>query len=413
MPTLSNDDPQLKQLIQDEAKRLDNTLNLIAAENHSPDSILEVMGSVLNTKTIEGYPGSRFHAGCNIVDHVENLAIERGKSLFDAEYINVQPHSGTSANLAVYFSVLNIKDRILAMSLPHGGHLSHGHTASITGKCFDFAHYRLNPETERIDYEQILDLARSIRPKMIVAGASSYPRLIDYKKISEIAREVSALFLVDMAHLAGLVAAKLIPSPVPHCDFVTFTCYKTMMGGRGGVILCKKKYGSRIDRSVFPGCQGTSAVNFLAAKALIFKLAAEEPFISIQETTLKNARTMARLFLEKGYRIVSNGTDNHQVLIDLRPKGISGQAAETCLEWVGIILNRNVVPKDEGYPGRVSGIRIGSGAVAARGMGEMQMHQIVDLMDTAMMNQTNEGLLSSVKDSVRDLCCSFPIKKSF
>jgi glycine hydroxymethyltransferase len=412
MSYLYKDDPELIQVIRDESNRLDNTLNLIAAENHSPLSILEVMGSVLNTKTIEGYPGKRFHAGCTNVDRIENLAIDRGKSLFGAEYINVQPHSGTSANLAVYFSVLNVGDRILAMSLPHGGHLSHGHSASITGKCFDFAHYKLDPKTELIDYEQIRYMAHSEKPKMIVAGASSYPRLIDYKKISKIAKEVSALFLTDMAHLAGLVAARLIPSPVPYCDFVTFTCYKTMMGGRGGIILSKKKHGKKIDRAVFPGCQGTSAVNLLAAKALIFKLAAEEQFISIQKMTLKNAKVMAQAFLEKGYRIISNGTDNHQVLIDLTSKGISGKLAETCLESVGIILNRNVVPNDADSPGKISGIRIGSGAVSARGMGEPQMLQIVDLMDITMMNLTKKRVLTEIKKDVLKICQAFPIKKT-
>jgi len=411
MSYLYKDDPELTQLISDESNRLDNTLNLIAAENHSPLSILEVMGSVLNTKTIEGYPGKRFHAGCTNVDHIENLAIDRGKSLFGAGYINVQPHSGTSANLAVYFSVLNVGDRILAMSLPHGGHLSHGHSASITGKCFDFAHYTLDPKTELIDYEQIRYMAHSEKPKMIVAGASSYPRLIDYKKISKIAKEVSALFLADMAHLAGLVAARLIPSPVPYCDFVTFTCYKTMMGGRGGIILSKKKYGKKIDRAIFPGCQGTSAVNLLAAKALIFKLAAEEQFISIQKMTLKNAKIMAQAFLEKGYRIISNGTDNHQVLIDLTSKDISGKLAETCLESVGIILNRNVVPNDADSPGRTSGIRIGSGAVSARGMGELHMRQIVDLMDSTMRNRAKKRVLTEIKEDVLKLCQAFPIKK--
>ena len=412
MSYLSKDDPELEQLISHEENRLDNTLNLIAAENHSPQSVLEVMGSVLNTKTIEGYPGKRFHAGCANVDLIENLAIERGKSLFGAEYINVQPHSGTSANLAVYFSVLNIGDRVLAMSLPHGGHLSHGHTASITSKCFNFCHYEVDPKTELINYDQIRDLAISVKPKMIVAGASSYPRLIDYKKISQIAREVSAFFLVDMAHLTGLVAARLIPSPVPYSDFTTFTCYKTMMGGRGGVILSKQKYGKKIDKAVFPGCQGTSAVNLLAAKALIFKIAAEDKFIAIQKMTLKNAKAMAGALKEKGYRLVSDGTDNHQVLVDLSSKGITGKSAENCLESVGIILNRNVVPHDAKNPGKVSGIRIGSGALSARGMGEPQMLQIVDFMDSTMMNHAKEELLSKIKNKVVKLCQEFPIKKS-
>ncbi|MCD4743657.1 MAG: serine hydroxymethyltransferase [Desulfobacteraceae bacterium] len=409
---LPHDDPDLAGLVKNEEDRLETTINLIAAENHSPQSILEVMGSVFNTKTIEGYPGKRFHSGCAHVDKVENLAITRGKSLFEAEYINVQPHSGTSANLAVYFSVLNVGDRILSMSLPHGGHLSHGHKASITSKCFDFSHYKVNSETELIDYDRVREIAHFIKPRMIVAGASSYPRLIDYEKISQIAREVSAVFMADMAHLAGLVAAKVIPSPVPHCDFVTFTCYKTMMGGRGGVILCKEIFGKKVDQAVFPGCQGTTAVNLIAAKALIFKLAMEEKFVSIQKKTIQNARIMASILMEKGYHIISGGTDNHQVLIDLTSKGISGKSAENCLESAGIVLNRNVVPQDEKNPGRVSGIRLGSGAVSARGMGESQIREIVELMDMAMMNQASQEVIKKVKSSVLKLCKAFPINRS-
>jgi len=411
MSYLSHDDPELAGLVSKEENRLENTLNLIAAENHSPPSILEVMGSVFNTKTIEGYPGKRFHAGCVNVDEVENLAIERGKKLFEAEYINVQPHSGTSANLAVYFSVLEVGDRVLSMSLPHGGHLSHGHQASITSKCFNFSHYKVHPETERIDYEEIRERAHSVKPRMIVAGASSYPRLIDYQKMAGIAKEISAFLLVDMAHLAGLVAAKVIPSPVPHCDFATFTCYKTMMGGRGGVILCKEIYGKKIDKAVFPGCQGTTAVNLLAAKALIFKLAMESTFVSIQKKTIENARILAQAFMEKGYRIVSGGTDNHQVLLDLTSRGISGKSAENRLESVGIVVNRNVIPEDERKPGKVSGIRLGSGAVSARGMGETQMRQIVELMDVAMMNQAEQEGLQEVKDEVLKLCRAFPVNR--
>ena len=409
MKYLSNDDPDLMLLVNKEEKRLENTLNLIAAENHSPPSILEVMGSVFNTKTIEGYPGKRFHAGCVHVDEVESLAISRGKKLFDAEYVNVQPHSGSSANLAVYFSVLEIGDKVLSMSLPHGGHLSHGHQASITSKCFDFCHYKVNPVTETIDYEEIRKIAHSVRPKMIVCGASSYPRLIDYKKISEIAKEVSAYVLADIAHLAGLVAAKVIPSPVSCCDFVTFTCYKTMMGGRGGVILCRKIFGEKIDKSVFPGCQGTTAVNLLAAKALIFKLAMAPEFVSIQKQTIENARTIAQAFMEKGYKVVSGGTDNHQVLIDLRSKGISGKLAEICLESVGIVLNRNVIPEDEKKVGEVSGIRIGSGAVTTRGMASLQMLEIVELIDVTIMNQSNKEALRDVAGKVLRLCNEFPV----
>jgi glycine hydroxymethyltransferase len=409
---LSEDDPQLKKIIDDEASRLDSTLNLIAAENHAPESINEVLGSVLNTKTIEGYPGNRFHAGCSMVDEIEKLAIERGKELFSAEYINVQPHSGTSANLAVYFSVLNPGDPVLAMSLPSGGHLSHGHRASITSKCFKFTHYTLDPETERIDYDQINDLAKTIKPRMIVAGASAYPRLIDYRKMSEIAAGMGAFFMTDMAHLAGLVAAKVIPSPVPYSDFVTFTCYKTMMGGRGGIILCKEKFGKKIDSAIFPGCQGTSAVNLIAAKALIFKLAEKDNFVTIQKATINNAKKMAKAFMDKGYRVVTGGTDNHQVLVDLSSTGLSGKAAETVLEQVGIVLNRNVIPKDAGHPGKVSGIRIGTGAVSARGMEAPEMADIVALIDATLKNSNTTEILSKTRSRVADLCRRFPIVKS-
>lgn len=411
MSYLMSDDPELKQLIDDEQTRLENTLNLIAAENHSPFSVCEVMGSVLNTKTIEGYPGRRFHAGCTAVDRVENLAVERGKALFGAEYINVQPHSGTSANLAVYFSVLQPGDKILAMSLPHGGHLSHGHNASITSRCFDFTHYGVNPGTGMLDYDQVKALAFKTKPRMIVAGASSYPRLIDYAKMSQIAKEINALFMVDMAHLAGLVAAKVIPSPVPHSDFVTFTCYKTMMGGRGGVILARKEYGKKIDKSVFPGCQGTSAVNLIGAKALIFKLAMNKSFADIQKRTLINAKAMAGAFQQKGYDIVSGGTDNHQVLVDLTSRMISGSKAEKCLESVGLVLNRNVVPRDAETPGKISGVRIGTGAVSARGMGKEAMNTIADLIDKVIEFKDNKEKCRDLSQKVLGLCRAFPIRK--
>jgi glycine hydroxymethyltransferase len=409
MQHLLHDDPELARLVAREEQRLQQTINLIAAENHSLPSILEITGSVFNTKTIEGYPGNRFHAGCENVDQVETLAIERGKKLFRAEYVNVQPHSGTSANLAVYFSVLKVGDPILSMSLPHGGHLSHGHPASMTSKCFNFSHYEVDPVTGLIDYDRVRDMAREIKPKMLVAGASSYPRLIDYEKMAAIAHEVSALFLVDMAHLAGLVAAGVIPGPVPHCDFTTFTCYKTLMGSRGGVILAREEFGKKLDKAVFPGCQGTSAANLLAAKALIFKLAMEDDFISVQKKTLANAVTMAEEFTDRGYTVVTGGTDNHQVILDLSSKNISGKIAEERLEAVGLVLNRNVVPADAGRPGKVSGIRLGTGAIAARGMGRDETRQLVALMDRIMIDPENTETADKVGREVKQLCRRFPI----
>jgi glycine hydroxymethyltransferase len=409
MRHIQRDDPEISALIQEEEYRIENTLNLIAAENHSPVSIMEVLGSVFNTKTIEGYPGKRFHAGCVNADQVENIAIARAKRLFDAEYANVQPHSGTSANLAVYFSVLAVGDRILSMNLPHGGHLSHGHRASITSKCFQFAHYGVDEKTGLIDYEEVRRVAEHFRPKMIVAGASSYPRLIDYATMAQIANDVSAYFLADMAHLAGLVAAKVIPSPVPHCDFVTFTCYKTMRGGRGGVILCREKYGKRIDVTIFPGCQGTSAVNLIAAKALVFKLAAEPEFVRDQKQTLENAVHLALELERNGYRIVTGGTENHQILVDLSPEGLTGNQAEKRLESVGIITNRNVVPNDAGTSATVSGLRLGSAAVTTRGMGQLEMRRIADLISAALRGPDDPEALENLSLKVKRLCGEFPV----
>lgn len=409
MRYLPNNDPDLADLIKKEASRIEDTLNLIAAENHAPPAIMEALGSVFNIKTIEGYPGRRFHAGCVYADEVEMLATSRAKQLFEAEHANVQPHSGTSANLAVYFSVLNVGDRILSMKLSHGGHLSHGHRASITSKCFEFDHYHLNTDTERIDYDEIRELAEKFRPKMIVAGASSYSRLIDYVKMAEIAKHVSAYLFADMAHLAGLVAAGVIPSPVPHCDFVTFTCYKTMMGGRGGVILSRQDHGQKIDRTIFPGCQGTSAVNFIAAKALIFKLATTPGFKRVQEKTLENASCLAAELEKKGYRIVTGGTDNHQVLVDVASKGLTGDASEKILESVGIITNRNVIPKDGESPNAVSGIRLGSSAVSTRGMKKPEVRRIAKLIDHALMNRNSKDALNRIAKDVVKLCKDFPV----
>lgn len=409
LENLFNDDPELAHLVTKEEQRMEQTINLIAAENHAPKSIMEVLGSILNTKAIEGYPGSRFHGGCKYVDEIERLAIRRAKRLFGAEFANVQPHSGTSANLAVYFSVLEPGDTILSMSLPHGGHLSHGHQASMTSKCFSFSHYTLDRKSELIDYDQIEEMADQIKPKMIVAGASSYPRLIDYEKISTIAAKHSAFFMVDMAHLAGLVAAKVIPSPVPHADFATFTSYKTMMGGRGGIILAREQYGKKINHAVFPGCQGTSGVNLIGAKALIFKLAESDEFRAVQQRTLDHAVLMAAILKEKGYKLVTGGTDNHQVLIDLTDREISGSAAERQLEYTGLVLNRNVVPGDADHPGRINGLRIGTGAIATRNMMESEVTEITNLIDRVLSHPEDKDVLDQVRQDVATLCSRFPV----
>ena len=399
------------RIIRQEESRIENTLDLIAAENHAPRSIFEAQGSIFSTKAAEGYPGSRFHAGCICADELESLAIARAKRLFGADHANLQPHSGVSANLAVYFSALEVGDRLLTMKLSDGGHLSHGDPSSITSKCFNFKHYGLNLETERIDYDQVWELAQSFKPRMIVAGASSYPRLIDYEKMAEIARNVSAFFMVDMAHIAGLVAAGVIPGPVSHADFVTFTTYKTLNGGRGGVILCRQKHAKKISKTVFPGAQGTPSLNLLAAKAVCFQLASEPEFKIRQKKTLENAAAFAAGFEKKGYRIVSGGTDNHLVLVDLRSIGLTGAVAEKTLESVGIIVNRNVIPGDPQKPDISSGIRIGSPGITTRGMGLDEIDQIVSWMDIAMKNSKDGDILGQISQEVINLSRKFPVYK--
>ena len=411
MQYLPSQDPVVARIIRQEESRIENTLDLIAAENHAPRSIFEAQGSIFSTKAAEGYPGSRFHAGCICADELESLAIARAKRLFGAEHANLQPHSGVSANLAVYFSALEVGDRLLTMKLSDGGHLSHGDPSSITSKCFNFKHYGLNIETERIDYDQVWELAQSFKPRMIVAGASSYPRLIDYEKMAEIACNVSAFLMVDMAHIAGLVAAGVIPGPVSHADFVTFTTYKTLNGGRGGVILCRQKHAKKISKTVFPGAQGTPSLNLLAAKAVCFQLASEPEFKERQIKTLENAAAFAAGFEKKGYRIVSGGTDNHLVLVDLRSIGLTGAVAEKTLESVGIIVNRNVIPGDPQKPDISSGIRIGSPGITTRGMGLDEIDQIVSWMDIALLNYKNSDVLGKVSQEVMDLCRRFPVYK--
>lgn len=409
MHTVTVDDPDVGILIDRETSRLQNTINLIAAENHSPDSILAAQGSVFAMKAAEGYPQARFHAGCVNNDALEQLAGARCRKLFDADHANVQPHSGVAANLSVYFAMLDIGDRVLSMKLSHGGHLSHGATASITSRCFDFSHYGVSPETERIDYDALASLAKQMRPKMIVAGASSYPRLIDYQRLAGIAAGVSAYFLVDMAHIAGLVAAEAIPSPVPYADFVTFTTYKTLMGGRGGVILCKRPHAARIDRSVFPGCQGTPAMNMIAAKAVCFHRAGNPAFRSIQRQTLSNARCMAKALASRGYRIVSGGTDNHLVLIDLRPRDLTGDRAEKQLEAVGLIVNRNPIPNHQENPKMAGGLRLGTPAITVRGMKEPEVERIAAWIDIVLTNHGRKDVQENVAREIATLCRQFPV----
>jgi glycine hydroxymethyltransferase len=406
---LKHDDPEVADLIAKEKVRVADTLDLIAAESHAPLSVLEAAGSIFSAKAAEGYPGRRFHAGCRYADELETLAITRAKRLFGAEHVNVQPHSGSSANLAVYFALLELGDRILAMRLSHGGHLTHGAAASMTRRCFEFAHYGVHPETERIDYAEVRRLALDFRPRLIVAGASSYARLIDYEAMARIAREISAHLLVDMSHIAGLVAARVIPTPIPHSDFVTFTTYKTLMGGRGGVIICKQDFARRVDQAIFPGGQGTPALNEVAAKATCFGLASTPRFADLQKKIIDNAKVFAQALTQLGYRVVTGGTDNHLVLIDLRPKGLQGKGAETALESAGIIANRNVIPGDPQPPDIASGIRIGSTAITARGMGPAEVRQIAEWMDRAMIHGGEAAVLREVAEAVQRLCRRFPI----
>jgi glycine hydroxymethyltransferase len=409
MNNLKYDDPQLVELIQLEAERIETTIDLVASETHMPTSILEEMGSVLNHKTIEGYPAKRYHAGCEYVDVIEKLAIDRMKELFQAEHANVQPHTGSAANFAVYFSVLNIGDKVLAMDLAHGGHLTHGHFASMTSKCFNFQHYNVDLLTELIDYEALAEKAYQFKPKMIVAGASSYPRLIDYERMYQIAKSVDAYLFVDMAHIAGLVAAKLIPSPILYADFVSFTTYKTMMGGRGGIILCKKEYADAVDKAVFPGTQGTSAVSNIAGKATIAKLAKEANFINVQRKTLDSAELLAAELEKKGYRLVGGGTETHQIVIDVTTKGLSGSQAEKTLESIGIITNRNYIPKDTGK--RASGLRLGTGPISVRGIEKDYVIHIANIIDKALMERDNQEVLDKLRSDVSDICTKFPVYK--
>jgi glycine hydroxymethyltransferase len=409
MNHLRDQDPAVYQIVEAEKKRIENTIDLIAAENHATPSILQAQGSVFNMKAAEGYPGRRFHAGCGCADDLETLAIQRGKTLFAAEHINVQPHSGTAANLAVYFSVLEPGDRILAMKLSHGGHLSHGDTASITSRCFRFGHYGLDPDAEQLDYTAIAKQAAKIKPNMIVAGASAYARLIDYRRLADIAHNISAYLLVDMAHIAGLVAAGVIPSPVPVSDFVTFTTYKTLMGGRGGAIICKEKYRRQIDRAVFPGSQGTPALNQVAAKAVCFHLAGTQPFKAVQKRIVDNAAAMADEFKKRDYRLVSGGTDNHMVLIDLRSKGLIGRDAETLLESAGILVNRNVIPNDPQPPDRSSGMRVGASAISARGIEAAEARHLVGLMDAVLSSRGRRETMDHVASEVASICRGHPV----
>ncbi len=402
-------DPEIFEAIQKEIERERENIVLIASENYVSPSILEVQGSVLTNKYAEGYPGKRYYGGCEYADIVENLAIERAKELFGAEHVNVQPHSGTQANMAVYFSVLKPGDTILAMSLNHGGHLSHGAPVNFSGVFYKVATYGVHKETGYIDYEEVRRIAIENRPAMIVAGASAYSRIIDFRVFSEIAKEVGAYFMADIAHIAGLVATGLHPSPVPYADFVTTTTHKTLKGPRGGMIMCKAGYARAVDRMVFPGIQGGPLVHVIAAKAVAFKEAMNREFKDYQIKVIKNAKKLAEELIKGGFKVISGGTDNHMMLIDLTNKGITGKDAEEALGMTGITVNKNVVPYDEKPPAITSGIRLGTPCVTTRGMGEAEMVEMADIISSVIGNIHDTGISKNLAKRVKTLCGNFPI----
>jgi len=408
---LAEVDPEILNIIELETKRQESTLEMIASENVASRAVMEAQGSVLTNKYAEGYPGRRYYGGCEYVDMVENVAIARAKELFAADFANVQPHSGSQANTAVYFALLKPGDTILGMDLAHGGHLTHGSKINISGKYFNFVFYGVDKETGLIDYDKLYDTALEHKPKMIVAGASAYPRAIDFARFREIAEQVGAYLMVDMAHIAGLVAAGLHMSPVPHADVVTTTTHKTLRGPRGGLILSRdsEKYAAPINRAVFPGIQGGPLMHVIAAKAVALKEALEPGFKAYQQKVVDNARALAAALIERGFELVSGGTDTHLVLVDLRSKNITGAEAQTLLDRVGITINKNAIPFDPQPPNTASGIRIGTPAVTTRGLTVEEMPLIAEIMDFAIANRHDDAKLEQAKERVAQLCRKYPL----
>lgn len=402
-------DPAIAKAIAEEGARQFENIELIASENFTSRAVMEAQGSCLTNKYAEGYPGKRWYGGCEHVDVVEQLAIDRAKELFGAEHANVQPHSGSQANMAVYFSVLTPGDRILAMNLAHGGHLTHGHKANFSGRFFEIGAYGVDPETETIDYDALAKQAAEFKPKMLVAGASAYPRVIDFKRLREIADSVGAMLFVDMAHVAGLVAGGLHPSPVPYADFVTTTTHKSLRGPRGGIILCKAQYAKGVDSQVFPGIQGGPLMHVIAGKAVCLQEALQPGFKAYAQQIVNNAKALAAQLTRHGYRLVSGGTDNHLMLVDLRPKGLNGKVASETLDKAGITVNKNGIPFDTEKITLTGGIRIGTPAVTTRGMKEEQMMQIADLIHEALSNKDDEAVLAKVRASVLELTRHYPL----
>src|SRR3954471_9303415 len=409
MSFLEKADPEVFAAIEKETARLEENLELIASENTVSEAVLEAQGSVMTNKYAEGYPGRRYYGGCEFVDIVEDLAIARAKELFGAEHANVQPHSGSQANMAVYFSQLQPGDTILSMDLTHGGHLTHGSPVNFSGKFFKVVPYGVRRSDERLDYDAMRELAREHRPKMIVVGYSAYPREIDFRPFREAADEVGAVIMVDIAHFAGLVAAGVHPSPVPHAEFVTTTTHKTLRGPRGGLILCRAEHAKAIDKSLFPGSQGGPLEHVIAAKAVCFREALDPSFVDYQKQIVANAKALAAALTERGFHIVSGGTDNHLMLVDLRNRGLTGKIAQSALDNAGITVNKNTVPKETQSPFVTSGVRIGTPAVTTRGMRESEMRRIADLIDRVLRAPEDQNVLNTVRGEVRELANAFPL----
>lgn len=409
---LSESDPEIYNAIRNETKRQQEGLELIASENFVSEAVLDAAGSVFTNKYAEGYPGRRYYGGCEYTDVVETLAIERAKALFGAEHVNVQPHSGSQANIAVYLSACQHGDTIMGMDLSHGGHLTHGHPLNFSGKSFNVVSYKVKKDDETIDYDQMEALANEHKPRLIICGASAYSRIINFERIARIAHGVGALVMADIAHIAGMVAVGLHPSPVAHCDFVTTTTHKTLRGPRGGMIMCKEQFARDVDRNVFPGTQGGPLVHIIAAKAVAFKEALQPDFKSYQEQVLRNASAMANALGEEGFRIVSGGTDNHLFLLDVFSKGIIGKDAEKALEAAQITVNKNTIPFDTNPPMKASGIRIGTPAVTTRGMKEEEMRKIAGLIAEVLHAHEDPAVRQKVSTDVKTLTADFPLYAS-
>ncbi|CAD2080015.1 serine hydroxymethyltransferase [Jeotgalicoccus coquinae] len=411
MSYINSQDPQLQEVINKELERQNNNIELIASENFVSPAVLEAQGSILTNKYAEGYPGKRYYGGCEHVDVVENLARDRAKEIFGAEHANVQPHSGSQANMAVYFSVLEPGDKVLGMDLSHGGHLTHGSPVNFSGKLFNFLSYGVEKENEQIDYDKVMEIAKKEQPKMIVAGGSAYVKTLDFKKFREIADAVGAYLLVDMAHIAGLVAAGLHPNPVPHADFVTSTTHKTLRGPRGGLILTKEKYAKAVDKNIFPGIQGGPLMHVIGAKAVAFGEALQPDFKDYQQRVLDNAKALAESLAEGGLRIVSGTTDNHLVLVDVKAFGLTGKVAEEALDEVGITVNKNTIPFDEASPFVTSGIRLGTPAMTTRGFTTEDMTEVGKIMVETLKRAKNEENLEGISDKVTKLTGKYPLYK--